>query len=147
MTLPEEGAAMGQLMTDTLKRLRRLPLVSFACVEGGAYCGGAELATACDFRIFEAKAMIQFVQVCMGVSPAWGGGIWCIKSYCGKMHSDYCAQLKSFWRKKALKLKLADFTLDATRDGVGAAICSFVTPFDLVTSAVSHGCKTNYQQC
>ncbi|KAG3121137.1 hypothetical protein PI125_g478 [Phytophthora idaei] len=96
LTSPEAGAAMGALMIDTLTKFRRLPLVSVACIEGGAYGGGAELATACDFRILEAKAVIQFVQVRMGVSSAWGGDV---------------------------------------------AICSFLTPFDVITPAVSHGAK------
>ncbi|KAG3254727.1 hypothetical protein PI124_g734 [Phytophthora idaei] len=112
LTSPEAGAAMGALMIDTLTKFRRLPLVSVACIEGGAYGGGAELATACDFRILEAKAVIQFVQVRMGVSSAWGG-----------------------------ELKLADFTFDASSDSADVAICSFLTPFDVITPAVSHGAK------
>ncbi|CAM9725549.1 unnamed protein product [Phaeothamnion confervicola] len=71
----EDGQLMCRLMTDTLTRLRRLPLVSVALVEGiGAVGGGAELATACDFRIMESDATFRFVQVQMGVSPGWGGG-------------------------------------------------------------------------
>jgi ethylmalonyl-CoA/methylmalonyl-CoA decarboxylase len=65
----EGGVAMGALMTDTLTRFRRLPLVSVAAIEGGAIGGGAELATACDFRLMDETAFIQFVQSRMGVSP------------------------------------------------------------------------------
>jgi hypothetical protein len=68
------GSAMGAVMVDTLTRFRRLPIVSVAVVEGGAYGGGAELTTSCDFRILADNAVIQFVQSRLGVSPGWGGG-------------------------------------------------------------------------
>ncbi|CAH0486359.1 unnamed protein product [Peronospora farinosa] len=141
MTSPEAGAAMSQLMTDTLTRFRRLPLISVACIEGGAYGGGAELATACDFRIFETKAVIQFVQTRMGVSPAWGGGVWLYKTVGRQDALRLLCTAEKLSAQRALGLKLADFTFDATSDGAGAAICSFVTPFDAITPAVSHGAK------
>ena len=133
MTSPEAGAAMSQLMTDTLTRFRRLPLISVACIEGGAYGGGAELATACDFRIFEIKAVLQFVQTRMGVSPAWGGGVWLYKIVGRQDALRLLCTAEKLSAQQALRLKLADFTFDATRDGAGAAICSFVTPFDAIT--------------
>jgi len=69
----EHGGAMCELMTDTLTRLRRLPMVSVAAIEGAAVGGGAELTTACDFRIISRAAAVQFVQAKMGVSTGWGG--------------------------------------------------------------------------
>ena len=44
-------------------RLRALPLISIAAIEGGAIGGGAELSTACDFRVVSPRAHIQFVHV------------------------------------------------------------------------------------
>ncbi|KAE8884066.1 hypothetical protein PF003_g31708 [Phytophthora fragariae] len=141
LTSREAGAAMGALMVDTLTRFRRLPLVSIACIEGGAYGGGAELATACDFRILEANAVIQFVQVRMGVSPAWGGGARLYKIV-GRQHAlRLLCTAEKLSAQRALELKLADFTFDAATDGADAAICSFVTPFDAIAPAVSHGAK------
>ncbi|CAM9154531.1 unnamed protein product [Choristocarpus tenellus] len=70
----EDGQLMCALMTDTLTRLRRLPMISVAIIEGSAVGGGAELATSCDFRVAGPGAKIQFVQVKMGVSTGWGGG-------------------------------------------------------------------------
>nr|SVE72953.1 EOG090X06RW [Ceriodaphnia reticulata] len=52
----------------------KLPLVSVALVQGKALGGGAELATACDFRLFTEKGEIGFVQGRMGVVTGWGGG-------------------------------------------------------------------------
>ncbi len=50
----------------------RAPLISVACL-GNALGGGAELATAADFRIMVPGAKVQFVQARMGVSAGWGG--------------------------------------------------------------------------
>ncbi|ETP36137.1 hypothetical protein F442_15835 [Phytophthora nicotianae P10297] len=141
LTSSEAGAAMGALMIDTLTRFRRLPLVSVACIEGGAYGGGAELTTACDFRILETKAIIQFVQVRMGVSPAWGGGARLYKIVGRQDALRLLCTAEKLSSQRALELKLADFTFDTESDCADAAICSFVTPFDVIAPAVSHGAK------
>ncbi|CAM9859444.1 unnamed protein product [Ectocarpus sp. 12 AP-2014] len=69
-----DGRSMCALMSDTLTRLRRLPLISVAAIDGAAIGGGAELATSCDFRVVGPESSIRFVQVKMGVSTGWGGG-------------------------------------------------------------------------
>ncbi|KNE61613.1 hypothetical protein AMAG_06425 [Allomyces macrogynus ATCC 38327] len=71
---PASGRAMATLMHDSLTRLRELPLVSFAAVEGYAIGGGAELTTTTDFRIVTHSTQIRFVQLRMGAAPGWGGG-------------------------------------------------------------------------
>jgi len=69
-----EGAYMCQFMQDTLYRFSQLPLISIAVIQGMALGGGAELATACDFRLMHKSAAIQFVQSIMGITTGWGGG-------------------------------------------------------------------------
>ncbi|KAJ3358580.1 enoyl CoA hydratase domain-containing protein 1, partial [Allomyces javanicus] len=56
---PASGRAMATLMHDSLTRLRELPLVSFAAVEGYAIGGGAELTTTTDFRIVTHSTQIR----------------------------------------------------------------------------------------
>ncbi|KAI9152572.1 hypothetical protein H9P43_009364 [Blastocladiella emersonii ATCC 22665] len=73
VSTPEGGQTMAELMHDTLTRLRRLPLVSFAAVEGYAMGGGAELTTATDFRVVTYGSTIRFVHLKMGAAPGWGG--------------------------------------------------------------------------
>lgn len=70
---PEGGRLMSTLMIDTLTRLRNLPLVTVAAVEGMAIGGGAELTTACDYRVVNPDVTLRFVHAHMGVSPGWGG--------------------------------------------------------------------------
>lgn len=71
---PDDGFKMATLMHKTLTCLHQLPLISVALVQGKALGGGAELATACDFRLFTGKGEIGFVQGKMGVVTGWGGG-------------------------------------------------------------------------
>ncbi|KAF1467700.1 Ethylmalonyl-CoA decarboxylase, partial [Megadyptes antipodes antipodes] len=53
--------------------LCRLPLISVALVQGRAVGGGAELTTACDFRLMTPGSEIRFVHKHMGLVPGWGG--------------------------------------------------------------------------
>nr|XP_033793310.1 ethylmalonyl-CoA decarboxylase [Geotrypetes seraphini]XP_033793311.1 ethylmalonyl-CoA decarboxylase [Geotrypetes seraphini]XP_033793312.1 ethylmalonyl-CoA decarboxylase [Geotrypetes seraphini]XP_033793313.1 ethylmalonyl-CoA decarboxylase [Geotrypetes seraphini]XP_033793314.1 ethylmalonyl-CoA decarboxylase [Geotrypetes seraphini]XP_033793315.1 ethylmalonyl-CoA decarboxylase [Geotrypetes seraphini]XP_033793316.1 ethylmalonyl-CoA decarboxylase [Geotrypetes seraphini]XP_033793317.1 ethylmalon len=70
----EEGLKICMFMQNTLTRLKRLPLISVALVQGKALGGGAELSTACDFRLMTPGSEICFVQKHMGLVPGWGGG-------------------------------------------------------------------------
>ncbi|XP_057183004.1 ethylmalonyl-CoA decarboxylase [Triplophysa rosa] len=70
---PQDGMKMCEFMQTTLTRLLRLPLISVALVEGKALGGGAELTTACDFRLMTSCGVIQFVHKQMGLVPGWGG--------------------------------------------------------------------------
>ena len=66
-------------MQDATSRLFNLPLVSVAAIAGHALGGGAELATACDFRIMKQAAKIGFVQVRLNLTTGWGGGTRLVK--------------------------------------------------------------------
>ena len=57
-----------------LLQFYRLPMITVALLRGKAVGGGAELSTACDFRLMDADARIGFVQSTMGVATGWGGG-------------------------------------------------------------------------
>ncbi|XP_075937586.1 ethylmalonyl-CoA decarboxylase isoform X1 [Anarhichas minor] len=70
---PQDGMKMCMFMQNALTRLLRLPLISVALVEGKALGGGAELTTACDFRLMASGSVIQFVHKHMGLVPGWGG--------------------------------------------------------------------------
>lgn len=71
----EFGYLMSLLMQDTLLRLKMLPQVSVAAIDGPALGGGAELAVSCDFRFINAlgRSDIKFLQSKMGLTTGWGG--------------------------------------------------------------------------
>ncbi|KAJ3273676.1 enoyl CoA hydratase domain-containing protein 1 [Borealophlyctis nickersoniae] len=101
---PISGSHMSRLMHSSLTRLRRLPLVSVAAVDGHAIGGGAELAVSCDFRAMSEKATLRFLQVKMGVTPGWAGATHltqilprplALQILCTSptLTSDYCASI------------------------------------------------------
>ncbi|XP_041044524.1 ethylmalonyl-CoA decarboxylase isoform X1 [Carcharodon carcharias] len=79
MLNPEDGLRICMFMQNTLTRLLRLPLISVALVQGKALGGGAEVTTACDFRIMTTGSEIRFVHKHMGLVPGWGGATRLIK--------------------------------------------------------------------
>lgn len=70
---PGRAAAMARAMTAVLDGLRDLPPPTFAAVHALAVGGGAELATAADFRVLAPTASVHFVHTRLGVVPGWGG--------------------------------------------------------------------------
>lgn len=70
----DNGSALAWTMHNLLTRLHQLPLVSTALVCGKAIGGGAELTTACDFRLMTSSAEVYFVHTRMGLVTGWGGG-------------------------------------------------------------------------
>nr|CAB3263872.1 ethylmalonyl-CoA decarboxylase-like [Phallusia mammillata] len=70
---PEDGKRLCMYMHNTMHALQHLPQITLAHVEGNAMGGGAELMTACDFRLMSSDAQCQFVQKKMGLVPGWGG--------------------------------------------------------------------------
>ncbi|XP_053879877.1 ethylmalonyl-CoA decarboxylase [Malaclemys terrapin pileata] len=73
MSSPQDGMNICMFMQNTLTRLKRLPLISVALVQGKALGGGAEFTTACDFRLMTPGSEIRFVHKQMGLVPGWGG--------------------------------------------------------------------------
>ncbi|NWZ31398.1 ECHD1 decarboxylase, partial [Asarcornis scutulata] len=73
--IPNSQASSDTKMNFACKiLLRRLPLISVALIQGKAIGGGAELTTACDFRLMTPGSEIRFVHKHMGLVPGWGGG-------------------------------------------------------------------------
>lgn len=68
------GHQMGVVMQNSMSRLQSLPMISLALIEGKAIGGGAELTTACDFRLMTPSAEIGFVHIRLAITAGWGGG-------------------------------------------------------------------------
>jgi len=69
----EEAMKMAVAMTTVLDALLDLPLISVAVLGGLAVGGGAEIATACDFRVAAPGAALHFIHARLGIAPGWGG--------------------------------------------------------------------------
>lgn len=72
LVLSDAGAPAKLLgsFADFLLRLRRLPMVVLAKVNGAAIGGGCGLASACDLAITHADSKMGFPEVDLGVCPA-----------------------------------------------------------------------------
>jgi enoyl-CoA hydratase len=65
-----DGALHGQ---GVFARLDRLPMPSFAVINGFALGGGLELALACTFRLAARQARLGCPEVKLGLIPGYGG--------------------------------------------------------------------------
>jgi enoyl-CoA hydratase len=60
-------------MQGIMRRLRELEVPVIAALNGDAYGGGLEVAMGCDMRIASRAARFGFLQITLGITPAWGG--------------------------------------------------------------------------
>ncbi|KAF0686242.1 Aste57867_21947 [Aphanomyces stellatus] len=128
LSSPEGGATMSRVMTHALTRFRRLPITSVAIVEGAAIGGGAEITTACDFRVMARSATIQFVHARMGVSPGWGGGARLVQLVGRQRSLRLLGRMEKLSSAEAHAMGLADEVVDD--DAVDAGALAFLKPLD-----------------
>ncbi|XP_052825233.1 ethylmalonyl-CoA decarboxylase isoform X1 [Octopus bimaculoides] len=119
--MTDSGEEMSSLMQNALTKLSRLPLISVALIEGVALGGGAELTTACDFRIMAPKAKIGFVQVHMGVITGWGGGTRLVKLIGHTSALDLFSTGKIINSSTALALGFVDHVVKDGENAIEAA--------------------------
>ncbi|KAK0147659.1 Ethylmalonyl-CoA decarboxylase [Merluccius polli] len=117
---PQDGMKMCMFMQDALTRLLRLPLVSVALVEGRALGGGAELTTACDFRLVTRDSVIQFVHKHMGLVPGWGGAARLVHIVGGRHALRLLGGALKVDPELGLQMGLADGLLEEVPDAGGA---------------------------
>ncbi|KAH9523675.1 enoyl CoA hydratase domain-containing protein 1, partial [Bulinus truncatus] len=105
------GEEMATYQHDTLTRLLNLPLISVALIQGHTLGGGAELCTACDFRVMSPKAKIGFVHLKMGLTTAWGAATRLTKLLGHRKTLDLLCSAKILLPSAALRIGLVDYVL------------------------------------
>ncbi|KAM6367484.1 ethylmalonyl-CoA decarboxylase [Alca torda] len=115
----QDGMNMCMFMQNTLTRLMRLPLISVALVQGKAVGGGAELTTACDFRLMTPGSEIRFVHKHMGLVPGWGGAARLVRIVGSGAALRLLSGAARVDPETALRLGLSEETL-ASSDETGA---------------------------
>ncbi|XP_022092257.1 ethylmalonyl-CoA decarboxylase-like [Acanthaster planci] len=108
LSSPQAGVVMCLFMQNILTRLQQLPLISVAAVSGSAVGGGAEIITACDFRLVSPSSVIQFIHCKMGLSPGWGGGTRLVRLVGPQKALKLLAGGESIRATESLGLGLAD---------------------------------------
>lgn len=113
---PQDGMKMCMFMQNALTRLLRLPLISVAVVEGRALGGGAELVTACDFRLMVRGSVVQFVHKHMGLVPGWGGAARLVRVVGSPSALKLLSGALKVDPDLGLQIGLADGVLEVTHD-------------------------------
>lgn len=67
-----DAYCMSNLMQDVLNRLRKLPLLTVALIQGPVIGGGAEITIFCDHVLAVENTKLGFVHARMGITTAWG---------------------------------------------------------------------------
>ncbi|XP_041873313.1 ethylmalonyl-CoA decarboxylase isoform X4 [Corvus kubaryi] len=110
----QDGMNMCMFMQNTLTRLMRLPLISVALVQGKAFGGGAELTTACDFRLMTPGNEIRFVHKHMGLVPGWGGAARLVRIVGSGAALQLLGGAARVDPERALRLGLSEETLPSS---------------------------------
>jgi enoyl-CoA hydratase/carnithine racemase len=76
VTEKTEGPARAAFtrLREVVDRFVGLPVPVIAAINGLAYGGGAELASRCDLRVMDERAVICLSEATLGLMPDWGGG-------------------------------------------------------------------------
>ncbi len=135
---PALGATMAAAMAVVLDALRDLPMISVAAIEGPAVGGGAELTTACDFRVMRRGASIHFAQARLGVAAGWGGASRLVALAGRRVALGVLARAERIGADEALALGLADRIGDEPADVLAEA---FLDGFAGVPAAALRGAK------
>lgn len=114
LSTPEDGVALSMFMQNTLTRFMRLPLISVALIQGWAMGGGAELTTACDFRLMTLESEIRFVHKEMGIVPSWGGASRLIEIIGSRQALKVLTGALKLDSKKALNMGMVDEILQSS---------------------------------
>ncbi|MEX0850279.1 MAG: 3-hydroxyacyl-CoA dehydrogenase NAD-binding domain-containing protein [Gaiellaceae bacterium] len=71
---PERAREGGEAGHELFGRLRELPLVTLAAINGAALGGGVEIALHCDYRTISSSVRhFACPEVLLGLIPGWGG--------------------------------------------------------------------------
>ncbi|MGE4170012.1 MAG: 3-hydroxyacyl-CoA dehydrogenase NAD-binding domain-containing protein [Candidatus Margulisiibacteriota bacterium] len=108
----KEKALSGQAI---LTQLAELPCTTIAAIHGACLGGGFELALACSLRIVSdsPKTVVGLPEVGLGIIPGFGGTQRLPRLIGLKNSYDVILSGKLFKTDKALKLKMADFGVNA----------------------------------
>ncbi|XP_060847194.1 ethylmalonyl-CoA decarboxylase-like isoform X3 [Rhopalosiphum padi] len=114
------GYAMSIYVGHILDKFKKLPIITVAYIDGtGAIGGGAELTTACDYRLMcnaVDTTAIGFVQSKMGIVPAWGATGRLVSIMGARKTLDLLLEARLFGVTEAMDLGLVDGAVASLAD-------------------------------
>ena len=141
LSTKEGGRAMSTLMIDTLTKFRHLPFITVASIRGGAVGGGAELATAADYRLMDDTGSLRFVHARMGVSPGWGGATRLVRLVGRPQALALLGTAKKYEAKQCLEIGLVDQLVSTKDDDMDIRLVKFLDEFVHADATVLHAAK------
>ena len=120
ITERSQAVELGRVGHEVLGRLGKLPVPTFAFVNGIALGGGLELALNCDYRTAAANAgPLGLPEVSLGIVPGWGG-TWLLPNLIGidaalEMILDAPAVGRTFTSRTLLERGAVDALLEPDR--------------------------------
>ncbi len=135
-----EATEMSLQAKTALEAIRQFPVPVIAALNGDALGGGAELAAACDFRIFAAHARIGFIQGRLNITTAWGGGPDLMRLVGPNMAMRMLSRFEMLAGKDAMTIGLADA---AAKEGeiLDDTVSAFLKPMLKQSPHVMRGFK------
>jgi enoyl-CoA hydratase/carnithine racemase len=122
---PAETQEFLTSLRTVFTRLATLPIPSIACVSGGAFGGGLELALCCHFRVFSSNAAVALPETRLAIIPG-AGGTYRLPKIVGISH--------------ALDLILTGRTVQAN-EAFAMGLCNRLVAGDEVDSTLSSSSK------
>jgi enoyl-CoA hydratase/carnithine racemase len=135
----EATAKMADAAATALDAIRgsRVPVLAY--VNGDALGGGAELAVACDLRVFASHARIGYIHGRLAITPAWGGAAGLV-SLVGRARAlGMMARSEMIDAPRALAWGLADAVVEGGPDG--ADMRAFLEPLRSASTHVLRSLK------
>ena len=120
-----EATEMSVQAKAALEAIRQFPVPVVAALNGDALGGGAELAAACDFRIFAPHARIGFIQGRLNITTAWGGGIDLMRLVGPARALRMLSRTELLTAEAAMAIGLADAVAS---DSLDDAVSAFLKP-------------------
>lgn len=112
--------AMAIYMGYVLDKFKKLPIITVAYIDGtGALGGGAEVTTACDYRLMcnvSDSTGIGFVHSKMGIVPAWGTSGRLVSIMGARKTQDLLLEGRTLGADEATDLGLVDGTVATLED-------------------------------
>lgn len=132
--------AMAAHSLAALDAIRGFPVPVIALLNGDAIGGGAELAIACDMRVFAAHSRIAFVQCSLGITPAWGGGADLLRIAGAARALRLLMRAEFLGADEAFRFGLADAVAPAGQP-FAAFVTDFLAPIATRAPHVMRACK------
>lgn len=92
----------------SVDRFVTLPVPIIAAVNGLAYGGGAEIASRCDLRVMDPRAVICFSEVRLGLMPDQGGAVGLTRLVGASRAADFILTAREVNAEEALQLGWAN---------------------------------------